>query len=63
LRECSINSGMNKDAAVYKIFAELGIDFDHEVPDPKEVTQADRAINPEDTFLDAVEDLFTDSSK
>lgn len=49
---------MNKDATVYKIFAELGIDFEKETPDPIDDRKVDQIIHPEEHFLDAVEDLF-----
>ena len=47
-----------KDAAVYKALAELGFDHGHEIPDPKEDEMVDRILHPDETFLDAVEDLF-----
>lgn len=49
---------MNKDATVYKIFAELGIEFKKEIPDPIDDRKVDQIIHPEETFLDQVEDLF-----
>ncbi len=53
----------NKDAAVYKALAELGIEFNHTPATPEEEARVDRILHPDETFLDAVEDLFTKDPK
>lgn len=52
-----------KDAVVYRILAEVGIDFRRKLPTPQQNTMVNHIIDKEKYFLDIVEQLFTNNPK